>query len=311
MMFLRQFLIIAFFSAALLQMNGCPSKKPVQANQNIQPEPTPTKKDAKESKGDSKKMDLLIQKILNKEPSAVNLAKEVGSSAFSRIEPLTANEDDEVRMIAFSCLGYIGGENAAEVLINGLTDESPSVSVEASRGLKNYLSPAIYPKLLEVWDKVEDPARRSEIALMLGKIEGAKVSDLKQKFEKEDNADVKGSLRAAIAKLGDGDSKAEFLKNLQGAKDRELKKYLDYVEYINQTWALRGLSPVLKDKSDLIRIGIDGAPGLVPEYLRACDVAVNLIARLTGKKFSFDVDGKTNYSDSQIQEVNQFIISLQ
>lgn len=310
-MFLKQLSIIAVFSAALLQSNGCPANRTAQANQNITAEATPPPKNTgKEAKGEQSKMDLLVQKILNKEPSAVNLAKEVGSAAAPRIKPLATNDDDQVRMIALSCLAYTGGDGVAEVLVNALADESPSASVEASRGLKNYLSPAVYTPLLEVYDKVEDPARRGEIALMLGKIQGAKIADLKQKFEKETDSEVKESLTTAMAKLGDGDAKTEFLKNLQSAKGRNVKKYLDYVEYINQPWATRGLSPFLGDKTDLIRIGVDNMPHLGPEYLRACDAALNLIVKLTGAKFSFNVDGKTNYTDAQLQEARQYLLTL-
>lgn len=309
-MYLQKILLATSLSLSLIQINGCPSKKNVMADVNVTPQTTPPKKVGKEQKGDKEKMDLLLQKVLNKEPSAVNLAKEIGSSATPRLKPLATNSDSGVRLIALDCLYYTGGEGVAEIFINGLTDESPTTSAAAANGLRNHLNSGIYPELLEVYNKVEDPQRRNDIALMLGKIESAKVGDLKEKYEKESDALAKEGLTAALGKLGDGDSKTEFLKNLQSVKERDLKRYFDYVEYINQPWATRGLSPILNDKSDLLRIGVDAMPGFVPEYLRACDLALNLIVKLTRAKLSFNVDGKTNYSDAQLQEAGQFLTTL-
>lgn len=309
-MLTHKILLIVFFSTSLLQLNGCPSKRVVQANEAVASQPTPPKNTVKEQKGDKQKMDLLLQKVLNKEPSAVNLAKEIGSSATPKLASLANNEDSGVRLIALDCLYYTGGDGAAEIFINALTDDSPSASASAANGLRNYLSSAIYPKLLETYDKIEDPQRRNDVALMLGKIENTQVADLKEKYDKETDALAKEGLTAAMGKSGDADSKTEFLKNLQGAKDRDLIRFLNYVEYINQPWATRGLSSVLGDKSELVRIGVDALPGFVPEYLRACDVALNLMVKLTGAKLSFKVDGKTNYSDAQLQEAKQYLLTL-
>ena len=309
-MYLRQVLIIGFFSLALLQSSSCPSKKAAQANQNVQTETTPPKAANDKQKGDKEKMDLLEQKVLNKDPSAVNVAKMMGSSAIPVLKPLAKNSDEDVRLIAVSCLGYTGGEEAANILIDALTDDSPSVAIEAGRALQRNLSPAIYSKLLDVYDKVEDPLLRREIALMLGRIEGANVNDLKQKSKDEKAAEAKEGLMVAMAKLGDSSSRTEFISRLQSAKDRELKRFLDYVEYIGQTWAVRELSPVLSDKSPLVRVGTDDPmPGEI-EYLRACDIALNLIVKITEARFSFKVDGNTNYSDAQLQEARQYLTTL-
>lgn len=312
-MFLR-LILIGFFSMALLQPNGCSSNK-AQANLNdqknqAQATPTPKATVGNKEKGDKDKMDLLEQKVLNKEPSSVNLAKEMGSSAIPVLKPLATNADDDVRMIAISCLGYTGGgSDVADILINALKDDSPTVSVEAVRGLQRYISPAIYTKLLDVYDEVEDPTRRKDIALMLGKIEDAKIADLKQKDEGEKNEEAKEGLMVAMAKIGDGEARQEFLKRLQTAKDLELKRYFEYVEYVRKTWAVKGLTPVLGDKSELQRIGIDGVPSEV-EYLRACDLAVNLIDKLMKPKFSFQVAGNKNYSDQELQQVRAYLATL-
>ena len=310
-MFLRQLILIGLFSFSWLQPNGCSSKQTTnaQTNQNTQTQATPTPKGKIDrQKGEQDKMDLLTQKVLNKDLSAEDLAKQMGKSAIPVLKPLVTNSDEIVRMIAVRCLEYTPGEGVEDILINALKDKSSNVSIEASRILQRYLSPEIYPKLLEVYDEVEYETRRKEIALMLGKIDGAKLADLKQKDEGEKNPEAKEGLMVAMAKLGDHQSREAFLARLQRAKGQELKRFLDYVEYIQTTWAVRGLSPILGDKSELVRIGIDGEEG--PEYLRACDVAVNLIYKLMKPKFSFLIAGNKNYSEPELQEVRAFFTTL-
>lgn len=310
-MVFRQLLIVAFLSLSLLQPNGCSANEPVQADQNALAQPTPTPKPSNDPrKGDQNNMDLLEQKVLNKEPSSVNLAKQMGKSAVPVLTPLATNADSDVRSIALSCLAFTGGDDVADIFIDGLKDESPSVSVEASRGLQRYLSPAIYQKLLDVYDEIKDPARRKDVALMLGKIDDANINDLKKKDEEEKDAEAKEGLMVASAKLGDAKARDEFLRRLSGAKDQELKRFLDYVEYIQKTWAIKGLSPVLGDKSEIVRIGVDGLPDSGPEYLRGCDLAVNLIDKLLKPKFAFQVAGNRNYSDPELQQVRSFLGTL-
>lgn len=310
-MVFRQFSIFAVLSFALLQPNGCSPKEIAQSN-NIQQKQTATPKPSPvrdNQKGDQNKMDLLEQKVLNKEPSAVNLAKQMGKSAFPILKPLAKHPDEVVRMIALSCLRYTSGERIEDIFINALKDESATTSVEAVIGLQPYLSPAIYSKLLAVYDDAE-PVRRKDIALMLGKIDGAKIADLKKKAEDEKDAEAKEGLMVAMAKLGDGQAREEFLSRLHSAKDQELKRFIDYVEYIGQNWAIKGLNPILDNKNPLVRIGVDNLPQLGPEYLRACDVAVNLINKLLHPKFSFTVAERKNYSDAELQQVKKFLTTL-
>ena len=115
-------------------------------------------------------------------------------------------------------------------------------------------------------------------------------------------------LVAALAKLGDANAQRKFADGVEKSKDRERKRYIDDAAYIDQAWAARALAPVLADKTDMLRIGMDAMPGAVPEYLRACDLAVNVIAKITKANFTFPVNGRTNYTDAQLSEVRQFLI---
>lgn len=309
-MFSRQFPVIACLWLTLLMSEQSPSKKNVKVDQINQIQATPTvKTDNDDKRGKLNTTKLLKQKVLNKEQGAVNLAKEMGKSAVTILKPLAKNSDAGVRKLALNCLYYTGGgEGVAEIFIGALKDEA-NVSVEAVRGLQQYLSPAIYSQLLEMYAEVESGTRRKDIALMLGRMEGAKISDLKQKDEGETDAEAKEGLMVAMAKLDDQKSRDDFVDRLHKAKNQELKRYLDYVDYIGKTWAIKALSPILNDKSPLVYIGVDGIDEGA-ENLRACDIAVNLISKIMKPKFSFTIKGDKNYTDSELQEVKAYLATL-
>lgn len=255
-------------------------------------------------------MDALIEKISKKDSTAVVLAKQLGASANAAIKPLAKNADPVVREIALECLDQAGGPGVAEAFAEALLDDSPTVRRAALTGLNNHGAASVYPRLLQTYPKVQDPLARQQIALVIGKSAGVQLADLQVLFRGEKSEQAAQGLAVAMAKIGDTKAQAWFAKALQSAKDRELKKFLDYVAYVRGNWALKLLGPVLADKSPLVRIGVDGLPGLVPEYLRACDLAVNLIVDNTGMKVSFPVDGKTNYTDAQLAEVRRALDSL-
>jgi len=241
-MFLQNALLIIFFAAAMFPAKACSSASLNNSNARVAVSPTLTASpDAGEAKGEREKMDVLTQKVIAKDPSAILLAKQIGSSAATSLKPLAKNEDPIVREIALRCLEQSGGEDVAQVFAEALLDESSSVKIAALAGLNTHLTPSVYNQLLQAFDQL-------------------------------DNFPI------------------------------------EYAEYINQPWAARALVPVLLDKSEMLRIGVDGLPGAVPEYLRACDLAVNAIAKITGATFSFPVNGRTNYTDEQLTEVRQFIV---
>ena len=253
-------------------------------------------------------MQELIQKVLAKDPTATLLARKLGSSAAESLKPLAKDEDPVVREIALRSLIESGGDGLASVFANALLDESGSVRGAALAGLARYPDPSVYPALLNAFDNSSDlPEMREQIALIMGRSDSADTRELNARLENEKDQLARDGLVAALAKLGDNRSRAQFADSLRNAKSDRLKRFLDYVDYINQEWAARALGPVLLDKTPLLRIGIDGLPNLGPGNLRACDISVNLVAKILKAKFSFPVDMKTQYTDPQLQEVRSYI----
>ncbi|MCY7374755.1 MAG: HEAT repeat domain-containing protein [Pyrinomonadaceae bacterium] len=321
-MLIKQMLFVSLVGLFFLQNGSCQTKDAGQIPP-AKTSPTPTVNGQKQSE-EQKKMDFLIKKILAKDPTAILMAKQLGSFASPGIKPLTTNEDDIVREIAIRSLNESGG-GVTDVFVNALSDEMPTVRAAALNGLNNHLSEVSYPKLLQTYQEVSDPQHRKEIARLLGRIGGADVNDLRRICRDEQNLEALEGCRAALAKLGDPQARAEFLSRLREAKNRELKKLLEDVDYIKQLWALRGLMPVLSDKTPLSNTGLcqledaleDAAnekksspENQEAEFLRACDIAVNLIAKIANAKFPFPVNGVKNYDDLELAAARRILAEL-
>jgi hypothetical protein len=250
----------------------------------------------------------LKKMILSGNSSAPDLARQLGRKANPVLLELAKNPETNVRIETMFCLAESGGPEAADALIAGLADGHPQVAGAAIGGAQKHLAPACLPALLKAYDAAPLGDYRHHIALLIGRLDKAvDIKELKKRRETElDPAAQEGCL-VAMARLGDKDAQQDFVKRLHASKGRERGRWLDHVKYIGAAWLLKPLLPILDDKTGVLRIGADGGEGLIPEYLRACDVATNLAAAISARKFTFRVDGKTNYTEPQLDEARKFL----
>jgi len=249
----------------------------------------------------------LKQAVLKGESSAYDLARQLGRKANPTLLELAKNPDPMVRMDTMLCLKETGGPEAVEALITGLTDENPQVAGAAVDGVRKHATAAQLPALFKAYDACPHGTYRHHIALLIGLQATADVKELKKRKTDELDADAREGLVVALSRLGDKEEQQEFVTRLHASKGRVRGRWLDHGKYIHQPWLLKPLLPVLDDKEPVVRIGADAPNEPIPEYLRACDVAVNLAASIANRKFSFKVDGITNYPDPQVDEVRRFL----
>lgn len=254
------------------------------------------------------KMQELIESILKKDPAAVLLARKYGLSASAEVIKLTKHDDVKVRRIALNCLDEIGGAEAVMAMAEALSDDDPQVRAAGLRGLQHHPEPAVYRNLLNAYDEVFDAYTRQQLALLIGKMGTVvKINDLQLRCTKEQAREAQEGCNVALAHLGDQPAQAEFIKHLQETHGADRARYLEYASYLHAPWLLRPLLPILNDKSPMIRVGVDARPDLI-DSLRACDLAVILIAGIAQPKFSFMVNRMTNYNDDQLAEVRRFVL---
>ena len=256
-----------------------------------------------------KKMPDLVQQVLEKEPAATLTAKQIGPSANIELIKLTRNDDPKVRRIAVYCLEETGGADAAVAFARLTLDDDSQVRAAALHGLIRHQADAVPFTLLNAFDQTPHPYVRQQLMLIAGKVPGVATAEIEKRYEAEKDPQAKEGLVVALAERGNARAQTEFLQALQASRNRERARYLDYAGQIKDKWLLPGLLPILDDQTPLLWIGVDGRPDL-PQSLRACDIAVNLIAEITGHKFSFPIAGNINYTDEHIAEVKAFLEQL-
>jgi HEAT repeat protein len=249
----------------------------------------------------------LKQAVLKGDSSAYALARQLGRKANPTLLELAKNPEPMVRMDTMLCLAEAGGPEAVEALIAGLSDENPQVCGAALDGAGKHATSAQLPQLYKAYDTSPHGVYRGHIALLIGKLDKADPKELKKRKAEELDEDAREGLVVALARLGDKEEQQEFVTRLHASKGRVRGRWLDHGKYIHQPWLLKPLIPVLDDKEAVVRIGADDPESKIPEYLRACDVAVNLAASISARKFSFKVDGITNYAEPQVDEVRRFL----
>ena len=256
-------------------------------------------------------METLKHQILDHEPSATLRAKQLGRAANPTLLELMKNPDPLVRQIALSCLKETGGPEPAKAFLAALGDEDVQVAGVGVDGLGRIFDPALVPQILQAYDKAYEGLVREGIALLAGR--GDKATDpkeLQKRQATEQDPQAREGLLVALARLGEKPSQEEFVRRLQAAHEWELQRFLtQHCLYINQAWLLKPLLPLLDRKENLIHYGVDARPELDVE-LRACDVTVNVAAKLSQRKFSFKIEEYQRYPDAAIDEVRRFLKSL-
>ena len=266
-------------------------------------------------------IDLLVDTVKRKDYSAIQQARKIGARAIPQLSMLATyspapDSDSGVRELAVQCAAAIEGAEAEAVLVQGLLDPEQSVRIAAYQVLsKKRLSQSSLSPLISAFQASKDLQVRKYTVLAIGRINGADSAALTPLCRSERDHEVQEACVVAMAGLGDVTARAEFLMRLsRTAAGRpgqpappERKAYLEHAEYLHANWLLRGLLPLLDDHSQAVRIGVDGV-NMNPEYLRVCDVAVNLAASISQHPFSFAVDGRTNYARKAIDEVRRYLL---
>ena len=251
-------------------------------------------------------MATLAERVKAKDMTATLAAREAGASGSSSLVRLASDADPEVRELTLLCLDEMGGPEAERMFSVALMDPHGQVRSAAMRGARHHSTAASVPALLNAFDYSGEAVVRENVLLTLGGIPGAPASDVRRRWEREKDEAVRDAGLAALARLGDVEARQIFVERVKAAAGAARGRWLELCEYAQAEWALGALLEYLDDTSDSLRIGADNY-AQCPMYLRVCDRAVNLAARLSRREFRFRVAPNVQYSPSQIQEVRDFL----
>ncbi len=255
----------------------------------------------------------LVEMVRAVDPRALAAARAAGPAAVPALASLRAEPDHEVRHLAAFCLVEAGGEAAVAPLVLFLDDDLPRVRRAALDGLLRHAGPGatdVLGPLLRFHDERATADERRLAALVAGRVASGgavDVAPLRARYEAEKDPEAREGWTAVLASLGDERARKAFADGLLAAREQRLARFLrDYARAIHQPWLLKPLRPVLARREAVAFRG----HGLDPEALRGCDVAIPLVASISGRRFSFPTDGPRRFTDEQIDEVASYLSRL-
>ncbi len=247
---------------------------------------------------------------LKKERVAIVRAREQGAAAVPELLLLAAHAESEVREIALYGLDEVGDSVINPVFVAALLDPETMVRGVAMRALQKRPDPVLIPALLDTYVRSREPLVRHNVALMLGRLGPSTFASaaLTRQLQSEADPLAQEGLVVALAKLGDESVRRRFIDALQASRGRDRVRFVQHATYLGESWLLPALAPWLDDLGPVLRVGVDGLPG--PEYLRACDAAVNLVVAISGHRFSFPVGDRINYRPTDLAEVRRLLDAI-
>lgn len=249
----------------------------------------------------------LVSRVRAKDYAVQTDAKTAGSAAVPDLTTLAHDADEEVRQLAVYCLSATGDPAAVQGLCWALSDSDAQVAMAAAKGLHGLVTPAHVPTLLQAYDRASEAIIRRELGLVLGEVTApSDIPELQKRWRSEGNLEAKQGLTTTLSRLGDEDARDAFKEGLAASKGPSRSSYLELAESIAQPWLLEPLAEVLLDTSDVLRVAVDARPDLI-QALRACDIALVLIANIGKVAFPFPVIRAKNYSAQELDAAAQWV----
>jgi HEAT repeat protein len=247
----------------------------------------------------------LTQAILQQQPYASDMAASMGKSALPELAQLLKHDDIKVRIDTILAMSKLDISHSYEQIFASLEDTDINV-VQTSLAIveknKDKLSTQL---LLGLLQKLTQPSAKARVILMLGETLKLDESNaLEQYCTIEHGESLALHAIVALAKIGVEHRRQQFSAYLLSIKNNPalLSQLFTFVEYINQSWLLPSLRQMLSNKSYLHSLSCK-LPN-IPQSVRVCDQAVLSINLIAAQSFSFTVNGFTNFTDSQLREVN-------
>lgn len=218
-----------------------------------------------------------------------------------------SHPDPAVRELVLWVLDVLGGMAAARAGAAAALDANAQVVGLALRVLRHHAVPAVLEQVMGDYTAAPDPGVRTHLALVLGRL-GTSPIQVLALAATEPDGDARDTLTLVAGHLGGAEARARAAELLASYRGRRAQRAVEDLEFLGGSWALPSLLPWLDDVAPVLRIGAEHLPG--PMHLRVCDLTVNLAARLGPAPFPFPTDGKTNYTDAQLQLAKEYLHGL-
>ena len=231
---------------------------------------------------------------------ATEEARRLGNASVPILQKYATHENYQIRQIALACAAPLDASQTANMLAMALIDANINVRVTAANALaeKAYPPELIAGAVLEQMMSSPDEVVREKLALAAGYLPGEKTIELLRKLAL-DTTQLAINARLALTKLGDPESRTQFLNQLTSPVAKERYEALEYLQYINDRTFVAAIKKFLRDREQALMIGTKRNP----RYRRVCDQAVDTIVFLLKLAVNFPHDPECIYLDEELQQV--------
>ncbi len=252
-------------------------------------------------------IDLLVQQIKTLNWDAPATAAGIGAPAAQTLSTLAKDEDPQIRQITIACLDAIGGENAVDIALEHLLDEDAEVVAESITLLHHHPPLKREEYLHMAFKKTKDPFAIEQIPLIAGRI-SLDINTkpwIEEMESQEKTGKVDDGLVTGLARMGHQPAREKFVKSVLASKGRRSKEWIDYCGYMEDTWIVPHMVPLL----DRYELALNLNPDDKDSYLRTCDLAVEVIVELTGVDVGFPVKRVNRYTGQELTKIKEIALA--
>ena len=161
----------------------------------------------------------LERKLAAGDWSAVELAGQLGQTAWPTIQKAAGLPQYRSRQIAMACAGRLGGEAAGPILSAGLGDANGNVRLAAAKALSVAPPPSAGHAIRAVLTASPELEIRGLLALAAGYLPGEPTVEILRPLSQRDDV-LAERARMALAKLGDAPARQAMAADLASPEPR-------------------------------------------------------------------------------------------
>jgi HEAT repeat protein len=236
----------------------------------------------------------LLERVRNQDWSVLDESADQQADSVAAVAELSRDGDAGVRDLAVAVLDRLGGPVAQSALLERLRDQDELVRARASRGIR---APADVRALCAELRENLDEVVRAAVALALGRsADPTAAGALAEARRTEADPDVQRALGLALARLGQAEAQTELASRLNASDPRERANALRDLPYVRVPALARRAIELLYDYADAENVGLSHAP----QFIRVCDVAIEVLAAILDNPFPFRVARPFRYDASEL-----------
>jgi hypothetical protein len=228
-------------------------------------------------------------------------------SAGSVLQELADHGKPSVRLLVLDIAAEVRSEGACRAILSRLLDANLTVRSVANSLTGCCTQKNVAPDLFAVLDQDIDLRVKGVVARQIGIVGGVgDLPRLRRFYKKTRERKLRDDIAAAMARLGDSQSRAVIVQPLTAPGVDARVAALHDIEYIGDAQLASHFRPVMDDRREAMVVSLPHSPRVIA---RVCDIAVGSLKAL-GLPLSFRALPLRRFSQAEVEEALRLIASI-